>query len=67
VCANAAALIVAHNHPSGDPSPSPEDINVTRQLVKAGSLLDIKVLDHVIIGHQRYVSMKERQLVNFDL
>jgi DNA repair protein RadC len=62
VRANAAAIIVAHNHPSGDPSPSPEDINVTRQLVKSGDLLDIKVLDHIIIGHQRFVSLKERQL-----
>ncbi len=62
VRANAAALIVAHNHPSGDPSPSPEDINVTRQLVKAGRLLDISVLDHIVIGHNRFVSLKERQL-----
>lgn len=60
--ANAAAIIVAHNHPSGDPSPSPEDIKVTRQLVKSGKLLDINVLDHIIIGHQRYVSLKERRL-----
>ncbi len=60
--ANAAAVIVAHNHPSGDPTPSPEDISVTRQLVKAGGLLDITVLDHVIIGHRRYVSLKERRL-----
>ena len=59
---NAAAIIVAHNHPSGDPSPSPEDVNVTRQIVKAGQLLDIEVLDHVIIGGQRYVSLKERGL-----
>ncbi len=59
---NAAALIVAHNHPSGDPSPSPEDIRVTRQLVKAGKLLDIEVLDHIVIGRQRYVSLKERKL-----
>jgi DNA repair protein RadC len=66
VRANAAALIVAHNHPSGDPSPSPEDIKVTRQLVKAGKLLDIEVLDHIVIGHQRYVSLKERKL-GFDL
>ncbi len=64
--ANAAALIVAHNHPSGDPSPSPEDIAVTRQFVKAGNLLDVTVLDHVVIGHQRFVSLKERQLVRFD-
>ena len=59
---NAAAVIVAHNHPSGDPSPSPEDISVTRQLVKAGSLLDIDVLDHLIIGYRRFVSLKERHL-----
>lgn len=66
VRANAAALIVAHNHPSGDPSPSPEDIKVTRQLIQAGQLLDINVLDHIVIGHQRYVSLKERQLAKFD-
>jgi DNA repair protein RadC len=59
---NAAAFIVAHNHPSGDPSPSPEDINVTRQIAKAGELLDIELLDHIIIGHKRYVSLKERGL-----
>lgn len=59
---NAAALIVAHNHPSGDPSPSPEDIKVTRQLVQAGKILDIDVLDHIIIGRQRFVSLKERGL-----
>ena len=59
---NAAAFIVAHNHPSGDASPSPEDIRVTRKIVEAGELLDIEVLDHVIIGHQRFVSLKERGL-----
>jgi DNA repair protein RadC len=59
---NAAAIIVAHNHPSGDPSPSSEDVHVTRQMVEAGKLLDIDVLDHVIIGRQRYVSLKERGL-----
>jgi DNA repair protein RadC len=59
---NAAAIIVAHNHPSGDPTPSPEDIRVTRDLRQAGTLLDIELLDHVIIGAQRYVSMKERGL-----
>jgi DNA repair protein RadC len=59
---NAAAFIVAHNHPSGDPSPSPEDVNVTRQIRQAGQLLDIDLLDHIIIGHQRYVSLKERGL-----
>lgn len=59
---NAAALIVSHNHPSGDPSPSPEDVHVTRQIRQAGALLDIELLDHVIIGRQRYVSLKERGL-----
>ena len=59
---NAAALIVAHNHPSGDPSPSQDDIRVTREIVKAGRLLDIQVLDHLVIGRGRYVSLKERGL-----
>lgn len=59
---NAAAFIVAHNHPSGDPSPSPEDVAVTRQIVQAGALLNIDVLDHIVIGHNRFVSLKERGL-----
>jgi len=62
VKANAAALIVAHNHPSGDPSPSPEDVAVTRALVEAGRLLDIDVVDHLVIGQHRFVSLKERGL-----
>ncbi len=60
--AGAAAMIVVHNHPSGDPSPSPEDVSVTRHLVQAGETLSIDVLDHVIIGHNRFVSLKERGL-----
>lgn len=60
--ANAAAVILAHNHPSGDPTPSPEDVKVTELIVQAGQLMDIDVLDHVIIGQQRYVSLKERGL-----
>lgn len=60
---NAAALIVAHNHPSGDPTPSPEDVHVTRQIVEAGKLLNVDVLDHLVIGQQRWVSLKERGLV----
>jgi DNA repair protein RadC len=59
---NAAAIIVAHNHPSGDPSPSPEDVRVTKQIASAGKLLDIDLLDHLVIGHGRYVSLKERGL-----
>jgi DNA repair protein RadC len=62
VQANASALIIAHNHPSGDPSPSPEDVRTTQTLVKAGQQLDIELLDHLVIGHNRYVSLKERQL-----
>jgi DNA repair protein RadC len=63
----AAAIVMAHNHPSGDPTPSPEDIAITRKVVEAGELLDIKVLDHVIIGRETpsrhgWVSLKERQL-----
>ena len=59
---NCAAIIVAHNHPSGDPNPSPEDVALTRRLVEAGKLLEIAVLDHVIIGENRYVSLRERAL-----
>ncbi len=59
---NCAAIIVAHNHPSGDPTPSPEDVRVTEQIVAAGKLLDIDVLDHLVIGQQRFVSLKERGL-----
>ena len=59
--APAAAIIVAHNHPSADPSPSPEDVHVTRQIAEAGKLLDIDVLDHLIVaGAGQYVSLKER-------
>jgi proteasome lid subunit RPN8/RPN11 len=56
------ALVVVHNHPSGDPTPSPEDVRTTEQLRKAGELLDIELLDHIIVGHQRFVSLKERGL-----
>lgn len=60
--APAAAIILAHNHPSSDPSPSPEDLAVTRQIVEAGKLLSIEVLDHLIIGNGRFTSLKERGL-----
>lgn len=58
----AASIIVAHNHPSGDPAPSPEDIAITRTLIQAGKLMCIEILDHIIIGNQRFISMKERGL-----
>ncbi|HUZ78954.1 MAG TPA: DNA repair protein RadC [Chloroflexota bacterium] len=59
---NASGFIVAHNHPSGDPTPSPEDIRFTRELVKAGQLLDVDVLDHIIIGRGRYVSLRSLKI-----
>jgi DNA repair protein RadC len=59
---NAASIVVAHNHPSADATPSPEDILVTRQIVEAGKLLDCEVLDHLILAGNRYVSMRERGL-----
>jgi DNA repair protein RadC len=59
---NAAAIIVAHNHPSGDPTPSPEDARVTEQIVAAGKLLEIDVLDHLVIGERSYTSLREKRL-----
>ena len=56
----AAAIILLHNHPSGDPKPSDDDIEITKQLVKAGEILGIEVFDHIIIGHNRYFSFKEK-------
>ena len=59
---NAASILLIHNHPSGDPSPSPEDVNLTRAAVQAGKLLDVEVLDHLVVGQGRFVSMKEKSL-----
>ena len=59
---NAASIIVLHNHPSGDPTPSPDDVALTREITKAGKLLDIEVLDHLIIAGGRHISLKERGL-----
>jgi DNA repair protein RadC len=59
----AAGIIVVHNHPSGDPTPSADDRAVTRQLVDAGRLLDLPVYDHVIVGRERYVSFAEAGLL----
>ena len=60
---NANAIILLHNHPSGDPTPSNEDINITNRLVDVGKLIGIKVLDHIIIGDNRYMSFKEKNLI----
>jgi DNA repair protein RadC len=59
---NSAALIVSHNHPSGDCTPSPEDVLVTREIVAAGKLIDVDVLDHLIVSHGRFISLRERGL-----
>ena len=59
---NATNIIVAHNHPSGDPNPSPEDVAITRRLVSAGKNVEISVLDHIVIGKGRSISLRERNL-----
>ena len=59
---NAPSVVIAHNHPSGDATPSPDDVAVTRALIQAGKLLDIQVLDHLILGHSQWVSLKEKGL-----
>jgi len=60
ILSNSASVILVHNHPSGDPTPSPEDRHLTEQIAKAGKVLDIPVLDHVIMGDRRYTSLKEK-------
>ncbi|MHC2203758.1 RadC family protein [Paenibacillus sp. PvR053] len=56
---SSASIVCAHNHPSGDPTPSPEDVQITKRLVQAGDIVGIDVLDHIVIGDQRFVSLKE--------
>jgi len=60
VLSNASAIILVHNHPSGDPTPSPEDVSLTRRLKQAGDILGIKLLDHIVIGDDTYVSICEK-------
>ena len=60
---SAAAVIFVHNHPSGDPAPSPEDIEITRRLKEVGEVMGVRVLDHVVIGHERYFSFSDRGLL----
>jgi DNA repair protein RadC len=62
---NAAGVILVHNHPSGDPTPSPDDLHLTAEALAAGRLLDIALLDHLVIGHDAYVSLRDRG-VSFD-
>ena len=58
VMASAAGIIIAHNHPSGDPTPSEADIKITRDLIRAGQLLKIEVLDHIVMGHPSHTSLR---------
>lgn len=60
---NAAAIICFHNHPSGNPEPSRDDIEITNRLVAAGNIMGIEILDHIIVGDDRYVSLKERRVM----
>jgi len=60
---SAAAVIFVHNHPSGDPSPSPEDLEITRRLKEVGEVMGIRVLDHVVIGHERFFSFSDRGML----
>lgn len=60
---NATSIVVAHNHPSGDPNPSKEDINITNRLKECGKLLGINLIDHIIIGDEKYVSLKEKGII----
>jgi DNA repair protein RadC len=60
---SAAAVIFVHNHPSGDPAPSPEDIEITRRLKQVGEVMGVRVLDHVVIGHDRYYSFSDRGML----
>ena len=69
---NASAIVLVHNHPSGDPTPSAGDLRITNQLIEAGKIVDIRVLDHVIIGaemetgtNRRYISLREEGLCKF--
>lgn len=63
ILGNASCLILCHNHPSGDPAPSPEDIDITKRLVAAGDILGIKIMDHIIIGDDRYTSFADKGLL----
>jgi len=57
---NASGLILVHNHPSGDPTPSPDDLHLTAEALAAGRLLDIAVLDHIVVGHDAWISLRDR-------
>ena len=60
---NAVSIVLLHNHPSGDPTPSKEDVLITRRIQEAGRLIDVELLDHIVIGDNCYVSLREKGLV----
>ena len=62
ILANARSIMLAHNHPSGDPTPSSEDVRFNESCVEAGRILDVDLLDHIVVGRDRWVSLKERRL-----
>lgn len=59
----AAAIILVHNHPSGDPEPSEDDITVTKQLIQVSKIMGFEILDHIVVGKERYVSMRDRKII----
>ncbi len=63
IIAGSTSVLLMHNHPSGDPTPSSEDVRITKQLVQAGKILGIEVMDHVIVGYDKHVSLKELGLL----
>lgn len=63
IARNSTSLILAHNHPSGDPTPSDEDINMTNKLFNIGELIGISILDHIIVGNNKFVSLREKKLI----
>lgn len=63
ILSNASGMIIAHNHPSGDPEPSKNDIDITKRLVEAGQILGINIIDHIIIGDESYTSFREKGLI----
>ena len=63
ILANAHAIVLVHNHPSGDPTPSSDDVDLTHRLKSAGQLLNINVLDHVVVAHDGFVSLRQRGVI----
>jgi DNA repair protein RadC len=63
ILANSSSIIVCHNHPSGDPNPSREDVEISQRLIEAGNIIGISVLDHIIVGENRFFSLKEQGLL----